>query len=174
MPGSIACRSVKDVRPLYVLNQTQRPFLCLSQAFCVSLSLSRSRSLPVPLLLRPGDESVPVTDQLDVSSVSVCSLSSSSPPLVPCGLASSVSATHLGGSSPPSSASSFLPIEMPSSSGRRLSADPLEPSPPSSHSSLPSTAPASLSASAPASAAASFVSVLLATCTDLGLQLSTR
>ncbi|XP_056261850.1 protein Aster-A isoform X2 [Pseudoliparis swirei] len=106
--------------------------------------------------LLPGDESVPVTDQLDVSSVSVCSLSSSSPPLVPCGLASSVSATHLGGSSPPSSASSFLPIEMPSSSGRRLSADPLEPSPPSSHSSLPSTAPASLSASAPASAAASF------------------
>ncbi|XP_022620048.1 GRAM domain-containing protein 1A isoform X2 [Seriola dumerili] len=107
--------------------------------------------------LLPGDESVSVTDLLDLSSVSVPSTGSSPPPLVPCGPASPSSATNLGGSSPPNSAS-CLPIEMPSSSGRRLSSDPLEPSPPSSHSSLPSTTPtnASASASAPASAAASF------------------
>ncbi|XP_056235880.1 protein Aster-A isoform X4 [Seriola aureovittata] len=102
--------------------------------------------------LLPGDESVSVTDLLDLSSVSVPSTGSSPPPLVPCGPASPSSATNLGGSSPPNSAS-CLPIEMPSSSGRRLSSDPLEPSPPSSHSSLPSTTPtnASASASAPAS-----------------------
>ncbi|XP_071324644.1 protein Aster-A isoform X2 [Trachinotus anak] len=107
--------------------------------------------------LLPGDESVSVTDLLDLSSVSVPSTGSSPPPLVPCGPTSPSSATNLGGSSPPSSVS-CLPIEVPSSSGRRLSSDPLEPSPPSSHSSLPSTTPtnASASASAPASAAASF------------------
>ncbi|GLD53080.1 GRAM domain-containing protein 1A isoform X1 [Lates japonicus] len=105
--------------------------------------------------LLPGDESVSVTDLLDLSSVSVPSTGSSPPPLVPCGPASPSSATNLGGSSPPSSAS-CLPIEVPSSSGRRLSSDPLEPSPPSSHSSLPSTTPTNASASAPASAAASF------------------
>ncbi|KAG7216807.1 hypothetical protein INR49_001461 [Caranx melampygus] len=105
--------------------------------------------------LLPGDESVSVTDLLDLSSVSVPSTGSSPPPLVPCGPASPSSATNLGGSSPPSSAS-CLPIEVPASSGRRLSSDPLEPSPPSSHSSLPSTNPTNASASAPASAAASF------------------
>ncbi|XP_040900711.1 protein Aster-A isoform X1 [Toxotes jaculatrix] len=105
--------------------------------------------------LLPGDESVSVTDLLDLSSVSVPSTGSSPPPLVPCGPASSSSTTNLGGSSPPSSAS-CLPIEVPSSSGRRLSSDPLEPSPPSSHSSLPSITPTNASASAPASAAASF------------------
>ncbi|XP_050931924.1 protein Aster-A isoform X2 [Lates calcarifer] len=111
--------------------------------------------------LLPGDESVSVTDLLDLSTVSVPSTGSSPPPLVPCGPASPSSATNLGGSSPPSS-TSCLPIEVPSSSGRRLSSDPLEPSPPSSHSSLPSTTPtnasasASASASAPASAGASF------------------
>ncbi|XP_076593068.1 protein Aster-A isoform X3 [Chaetodon auriga] len=105
--------------------------------------------------LLPGDESVSVTDLLDLSSVSVPSTGSSPPPLVPCSPASPPSAVSLGGSSPPSSAS-CLPIEVPSSSGRRLSSDPLEPSPPSSHSSLPSTTPTNASASAPASAAASF------------------
>ncbi|XP_039974797.1 protein Aster-A isoform X2 [Xiphias gladius] len=107
--------------------------------------------------LLPGDESVSVTDLLDLSSVSVPSTGSSPPPLVPCGPASPSSATNLGGSSPPYSAS-CLPIEVPSSSGHRLSSDPLEPSPTSSHSSLPSTTPTNASASAPAlaSAAASF------------------
>ncbi|XP_031169479.1 protein Aster-A isoform X2 [Sander lucioperca] len=105
--------------------------------------------------LLPGDESVSVTDLLDLSSVSVPSTGSSPPPLVPCGLARAPSATNLVGSSLPSSAS-CLPIEVPSSSGRRLSSDPLEPSPPSSHGSLPSTTPTNASASAPASTAASF------------------
>ncbi|XP_051261248.1 protein Aster-A isoform X2 [Dicentrarchus labrax] len=105
--------------------------------------------------LLPGDESVSVTDLLDLSSVSVPSTGSSPPPLVPCGPVSSSSSTNLVGSSPPSSAS-CLPIEVPSSSGRRLSSDPIEPSPPSFHSSLPSTTPTNASASAPASAAASF------------------
>lgn len=105
--------------------------------------------------LLPGDESVSVTDLLDLSSVSVPSTGSSPPPLVPCSQASPSSATNLGASSPPSSAS-CLPIEVPSSSGRRLSSDPLEPSPPSSHSSLPSTTPTNTSVSALASASASF------------------
>lgn len=105
--------------------------------------------------LLPGDESVSVTDLLDLSSVSVPSTGSSPPPLVPCGSASPPSATNLGGSSPPFSAS-CLPIEVPSSSGRRPSSEPLEPSPPTSHSSMPSTTPTNASASAPASAAASF------------------
>ncbi|XP_028280382.1 protein Aster-A-like isoform X4 [Parambassis ranga] len=105
--------------------------------------------------LLPGDESVSVTDLLDLSSVSVSSSGSSPPPLVPCSLASPPSTTSLSGSSPPSTAS-CLPIEVPSSSGRRLSSDPLDLSPPSSHGSLPSTTPTNASASAPASAAASF------------------
>nr|XP_043874033.1 protein Aster-A-like isoform X1 [Solea senegalensis] len=107
--------------------------------------------------LLPCDESVLVTDLLDLSSVSVPSTGSSPPPLVPCRPASPSSATNLGGSSPFSSAS-CLPIEVPSASGRRLSSDPLEPSPPSSQGVLPTTtAPsASVSASALASAAASF------------------
>ncbi|KAM9852535.1 protein Aster-A [Aulostomus maculatus] len=110
--------------------------------------------------LLPGDESVSVTDLLDLSSVSVPSSGSSLPPLVPCSQASPPSATNVVGSSPPSSAS-CLPIEVPSSSGRRLSSDPLEPSPPNSHSSPPSTTPTNASgpgstnASAPGSASAS-------------------
>ncbi|KAK2844947.1 hypothetical protein Q5P01_011606 [Channa striata] len=103
--------------------------------------------------LLPGDESVSVTDLLDLSSVSVPSLGSSPPPLVPCGLSSPSSAPNLGGSSPPLSAS-CLPIEVPSSSGCKLSSDALEPSPPSSQGSLPSTTPTNASASASASAAA--------------------
>ncbi|KAM3614641.1 uncharacterized protein V6R79_017378 [Siganus canaliculatus] len=102
--------------------------------------------------LLPGDESVSVTDLLDLSSVSVPSTGSSPPPLVPCSPSSLAAATSLGGSFPPSSAS-CLPIEVPSSSGRRLSSDPVEPSPPSAHTSLPSTTPTN--ASVPTSAAAS-------------------
>ncbi|KAM4600501.1 protein Aster-A isoform 2-T2 [Polymixia lowei] len=106
--------------------------------------------------LLPGDEAVSVTDLLDLSSVSAPSVGSSPPALVPCGLASPASASSLVGSSPPSSAS-CLPIEVPSSSGRRLSSDPVDPSPPSSHSSPPSIAHSTnTSASAPTSAAASF------------------
>uniref|UniRef100_A0A3Q3GKJ1 GRAM domain containing 1A n=1 Tax=Labrus bergylta TaxID=56723 RepID=A0A3Q3GKJ1_9LABR len=105
--------------------------------------------------LLPGDESVSVTDLLDLSSVSVPSTGSSPLPLVPCAPTISPSPSNLGGSSPPSS-TSCLPIEVPSSSGRRLSSEPLEPSPPSSQSSLPSTTPTNASASAPVSAAASF------------------
>ncbi|XP_010773711.1 GRAM domain-containing protein 1A [Notothenia coriiceps] len=104
--------------------------------------------------LLPGDESVSVTDLLDLSSVSLPSTGSSPLPL-PCGPASPLAATNLGGLSPSPSAS-CLPIEVPSSSGRRLSSDPLDQSPPSSQSSLPSTTPTNASASAPVSAAASF------------------
>lgn len=129
-------------------------------AVWLSPHVSHSHSHFLSLSHRPGDESVSVTDLLDLSSVSVPSTGSSPPPLVPCSQASPSSATNLAGSSPPSSAS-CLPIEVPSSSGRRLSADPFEPSPPSSHGSLPSTTPTNASASAPASAAASFVSVIL-------------
>ncbi|XP_054869669.1 protein Aster-B isoform X2 [Amphiprion ocellaris] len=100
--------------------------------------------------LLPGDESVSVTDLLDLSSVSVPSTGSSPPPPVPCSLTSPPSASSLSGSSPPASAS-CLPTEESSSSGRRLSSDPLEPSSPGS---LPSTTPTN--ASAPTSAAASF------------------
>ncbi|XP_033957981.2 protein Aster-A isoform X1 [Pseudochaenichthys georgianus] len=104
--------------------------------------------------LLPGDESVSVTDLLDLSSVSLTSTVSSPLPL-PCGPASPLAATNLGGLSPSPSAS-CLPIEVPSSSGRRLSSDPLDQSPPSSQSSLLSTTPTNASASAPVSAAASF------------------
>ncbi|XP_068616544.1 protein Aster-A [Brachionichthys hirsutus] len=110
--------------------------------------------------LLPGDESVSVTDLLDLSSVSVPSTGSSPPPPVPCGPASPPSAANLGGSPPPSSAS-CLPIEVPSSSGPRPGPDPVEPSPASLNGlngSLPSTTPPNASASAPASAAASFIS----------------
>ncbi|XP_076004584.1 protein Aster-A isoform X2 [Genypterus blacodes] len=109
--------------------------------------------------LLPVDESVSVTDLLDLSSVSVPSTFSSPPSLVSCSLASPSSAASLVGSSPLSS-SSCLPIDVPSSSSHRLNSDSLEPSPPSSHGSLQSathSASASASASAPASASASFI-----------------
>uniref|UniRef100_A0A3Q3KK81 VASt domain-containing protein n=1 Tax=Monopterus albus TaxID=43700 RepID=A0A3Q3KK81_MONAL len=105
--------------------------------------------------LLPGDESVSVTDLLDLSSVSVPSLGSSPPPLVPCAPAIPSSTTNLGSSSPPSSAS-CLPIEVPSSSGHIPSTDPLEPSLPISLSSLLSTTPTNTFASAPTSPTASF------------------
>ncbi|XP_047197002.1 protein Aster-A isoform X2 [Hippoglossus stenolepis] len=105
--------------------------------------------------LLPGDESVSVTDLLDLSSVSVPSTGSSPPPLVPCGLASPSSATNLG-SSPLSSSASCLHVDVASASARRLSSDLIEPSLTSSHSTLPSTTPTNASASAPVSAAASF------------------
>ncbi|XP_037532033.1 protein Aster-A isoform X2 [Nematolebias whitei] len=100
--------------------------------------------------LLPGDESVSVTDLLDLSSVSVPSTGSSPPPLVPCTLVSPPSTTSLGGTTPPSSSSSSScqPAEVPSSSGSRISSEPVEPSPPSSQGSLPPTAPANGSASA--------------------------
>ncbi|XP_061530078.1 protein Aster-A isoform X3 [Phycodurus eques] len=95
--------------------------------------------------LLPGEESISVTDLLDLSSVSLPSTGGSPPPLVPCGQATLPSATTGAvGSSPPSSAC-CLPIEVPSSSGRRLSSDPPEPSPPNSHSSVVSAAPTSAS-----------------------------
>ncbi|XP_013887979.1 GRAM domain-containing protein 1A isoform X2 [Austrofundulus limnaeus] len=105
--------------------------------------------------LLPADDSVSVTDLLDLSSVSVLSTGSSPPPLVPCGLVSPPSSASLGGTTPPSSSSSSScqPVEVPSSSGSRISSEPVEPSPPSSQSPPPSTAPANASASA---AAASF------------------
>ncbi|KAM8826234.1 protein Aster-A isoform 2-T3 [Synchiropus picturatus] len=98
--------------------------------------------------LLPGEESVSVTDLLELSSVSVPSTGSSSPALV-----QSTQTTSIGGSSPPYS-SSCLPIEMPSSSSRKLSSELLDPSPPNFHSSLQSAT--STNTSAPASASASF------------------
>ncbi|XP_038566701.1 protein Aster-A isoform X2 [Micropterus salmoides] len=100
--------------------------------------------------LLPGDDSVSVTDLLDLSSVSVPSTGSSPPPLVPCGPTSSPSSTNLVGSSPPSSAS-CLPIEVPSSSGQRFTTEPIELVSPSLLLSSIST-----NASAPGSATASF------------------
>ncbi|XP_051922620.1 protein Aster-A isoform X1 [Hippocampus zosterae] len=95
--------------------------------------------------LLPGEESVSVTDLLDLSSVSLPSSGSSPPPLVPCAQTSPPSATSAAvGSSPPSTAC-CLPIEVPSLSGRRLSSDPPEPSPPNSHGSVASTAPTNAS-----------------------------
>ncbi|KAF7655964.1 hypothetical protein LDENG_00048000 [Lucifuga dentata] len=82
--------------------------------------------------LLPGDESVSVTDLLDLSAVSVPSMGSSPPLLVPCGPASPSSAASLGGFSPPSS--SCLSIEVL----------------PSLHSLLPSTTHTNASASAAA------------------------
>ncbi|XP_045901011.1 protein Aster-A isoform X3 [Micropterus dolomieu] len=100
--------------------------------------------------LLPGDDSVSVTDLLDLSSVSVPSTGSSPPPLVPCGPTSSPSSTNLVGSSPPSTAS-CLPIEVPSSSGQRFTTEPIELVSPSLLLSSIST-----NASAPGSATASF------------------
>ncbi|XP_061675124.1 protein Aster-A isoform X2 [Syngnathoides biaculeatus] len=91
--------------------------------------------------LLPGEESVSVTDLLDLSSVSLPSTGSSPPALVPCSQTTPPSATTAAvGSSPPSS-TCCLPIEVPSSSGRRLSSDPPEPSPPNSHGLVVSAAP---------------------------------
>uniref|UniRef100_A0A1A7X618 GRAM domain containing 1A n=1 Tax=Iconisemion striatum TaxID=60296 RepID=A0A1A7X618_9TELE len=97
--------------------------------------------------LLPGDESVSVTDLLDLSSVSVPSTGSSPPPLAPCSLSSPPSTTSLSGISP-TSPSSLLPIEVPSSSGSRLGSEPMEASPASSQGSLPSAAPTNTSVSA--------------------------
>ncbi|XP_046883053.1 protein Aster-A isoform X2 [Hypomesus transpacificus] len=97
--------------------------------------------------LLPGDESV--SDLLDLGSVAMPSLGSSPPSLVPCEAAIPLLASA-GGSYPPSIVSSCLPLELPLSTGRQLSADPLEPYPPSSQSSLPHIS------SAPTSTATSF------------------
>ncbi|MEQ2158693.1 hypothetical protein GOODEAATRI_015073 [Goodea atripinnis] len=78
----------------------------------------------------------------------------SSPPSasVHCSLPSPASAPILSATFLPSSAS-CQPIEVPSSSGGILGSEPMEPSPPSSHSSLPTITP---TMTAPVSAAASF------------------
>ncbi|XP_035991433.1 protein Aster-A isoform X2 [Fundulus heteroclitus] len=101
--------------------------------------------------LLPGDESVSVTDLLDLSTVSAPSAGSSPPPVpVHCSLTSPASAPVLSAAFLPSLAS-CPPIEVPSSSGSRLGSEPGEPSPPSSTGSVPAvtpTIPASLSAAA--------------------------
>ncbi|KAK5614054.1 hypothetical protein CRENBAI_011772 [Crenichthys baileyi] len=103
--------------------------------------------------LLTGVESVSVTDLLDLSTVSAPSTGCSPPPAsVHCSLTSPASAPILSATFPPSS-TSCQPIEVPSSSGSRLGSEPMEPSPPSSHSSLPAITP---TITAPVSAAASF------------------
>ncbi|KAM4736296.1 protein Aster-A isoform 2-T3 [Anableps anableps] len=103
--------------------------------------------------LLPVDESVSVTDLLDLSTVSAPSTGSSPPPVpVHCSLTSPASAPVLSGTFLPSLAS-CQPIEVPSSSGSRLGSEPMEPSPPSSHSSLLAITPP---ITASVSAAASF------------------
>uniref|UniRef100_A0A3Q2Q0Y5 GRAM domain containing 1A n=1 Tax=Fundulus heteroclitus TaxID=8078 RepID=A0A3Q2Q0Y5_FUNHE len=85
----------------------------------------------------PGDESVSVTDLLDLSTVSAPSAGSSPPPVpVHCSLTSPASAPVLSAAFLPSLAS-CPPIEVPSSSGSRLGSEPGEPSPPSSTGSVP-------------------------------------
>uniref|UniRef100_A0A3B3V834 GRAM domain containing 1A n=1 Tax=Poecilia latipinna TaxID=48699 RepID=A0A3B3V834_9TELE len=103
--------------------------------------------------LLPGEESVSVTDLLDLSTVSAPSAGSSPPPVsVHCGLTSPASAPILSGSFPPPSAA-CQPIEVPSSSGSRPGPEPMEPSPPSCHGSLLALTPP---ITASVSAAASF------------------
>ncbi|XP_014020991.1 protein Aster-A isoform X4 [Salmo salar] len=102
--------------------------------------------------LLPVEESVSVSDLLDLSSLGAIASLGSSPPSSMAALFPSGPLLASGGlgSSPPSS-STCLPIDIPG----RTSLDPPDPSPPSSQISLPSsTHTASLSA--PASAAASF------------------
>ncbi|XP_008401690.2 GRAM domain-containing protein 1A-like, partial [Poecilia reticulata] len=104
--------------------------------------------------LLPGEESVSVTDLLDLSTVSAPSAGSSPPPVpVHCGLTSPASAPVLSNAFPPPSAAACLPIEVPSSSGSRPGPEPMEPSPPSCHGSLLALAPP---ITASVSAAASF------------------
>ncbi|XP_061573738.1 protein Aster-A isoform X2 [Cololabis saira] len=93
--------------------------------------------------LLPADESVSVTDLLDLSAASAAAAAA------PFGLVSSPSSASL------TSSTSCLPIEVPSSSSRKLSYEGAEPSPPSSHGSLASTSPTS--ATATATAASSLV-----------------
>nr|XP_029482326.1 protein Aster-A-like isoform X1 [Oncorhynchus nerka]XP_029482336.1 protein Aster-A-like isoform X1 [Oncorhynchus nerka]XP_029482346.1 protein Aster-A-like isoform X1 [Oncorhynchus nerka]XP_029482355.1 protein Aster-A-like isoform X1 [Oncorhynchus nerka] len=105
--------------------------------------------------LLPVDESVSVSDLLDLSSLGAIASLGSSPPSSMAALFPSGPLLASGGlgSSPPSS-STCLPIDIPG----RTSLDPPDPSPPSSQISLPSTTHSTHTASlsAPASAAASF------------------
>ncbi|XP_072316216.1 protein Aster-A isoform X2 [Eucyclogobius newberryi] len=104
--------------------------------------------------LLPGEESVSVADLLDLSSVTPAGSSFPLPlPLLP--PVHSSSSSNLGGLSSPSS-TSCLPIEVPSSSGPRLSTELPEPSPPTPQSSAPATATSTPSTSAPVSATTSF------------------
>lgn len=103
--------------------------------------------------LLPGEESVSVTDLLDLSTVSAPSAGSSPPPVsVHCSLTSPASAPLLSGTFL-SSPACCPPIEVPSSSGSRLCSEPGEPSPPSSHGSVPIITP---TITASVSGAASF------------------
>ncbi|XP_028326383.1 protein Aster-A isoform X2 [Gouania willdenowi] len=103
--------------------------------------------------LLPGDESMSVSDILDLTAVSVPpSGSSPPPPLVSSGPSSPPSVGGHSGISPPSSIS-VLPMEVPSSSffsssGCRAGPDPQDLTPPSTYGSLPST---TASSPAPAS-----------------------
>ncbi|CAB1333472.1 unnamed protein product [Coregonus sp. 'balchen'] len=109
-----------------------------------------------PNHLRPVDESVSVSDLLDLSSLGAIASLGSSPHSSMAALFPSGPLLASGGLgfSPPSSSSTCLPIDIPGST----SLDPPDPSPPSSQSSLPSTTHSTHTASlsAPASAAASF------------------
>ncbi|XP_035601710.1 protein Aster-A-like isoform X1 [Oncorhynchus keta] len=101
--------------------------------------------------LLPVDESVSVSDLLDLSSLgAIASLGSSPSSMAALFPSGPLLASGGLGSSPPSS-STCLPVDIPGSP----SLDPPDPSPPSSQSSLPSTTHTA-SLSAPASAAASF------------------
>ncbi|XP_045071021.1 protein Aster-A isoform X2 [Coregonus clupeaformis] len=106
--------------------------------------------------LLPVDESVSVSDLLDLSSLGAIASLGSSPHSSMAALFPSGPLLASGGLgfSPPSSSSTCLPIDIPGST----SLDPPDPSPPSSQSSLPSTTHSTHTASlsAPASAAASF------------------
>ncbi|XP_071239343.1 protein Aster-A-like isoform X1 [Salvelinus alpinus] len=104
--------------------------------------------------LLPVDESVSVSDLLDLSSFGAIASLGSSPSSMAALFPSGPLLASAGlGSSPPSS-STCLPIDIPG----RTSLDPPDPSPPSSQISLPSTTHSTHTASlsAPASAAASF------------------
>uniref|UniRef100_A0A8K9X035 GRAM domain containing 1A n=1 Tax=Oncorhynchus mykiss TaxID=8022 RepID=A0A8K9X035_ONCMY len=100
--------------------------------------------------LLPVEESVSVSDLLDLSSLgAIASLGSSPPSMAALFPSGPLLASGGLGSCPPSS--TCLPVDIPGSP----SLDPPDPSPPSSQSSLPSTTHTA-SLSAPASAAASF------------------
>ncbi|KAI9999920.1 hypothetical protein NQD34_011763 [Periophthalmus magnuspinnatus] len=104
--------------------------------------------------LLPGEESISVTDLLDLSSVTSSGSSPPPPPLPLVPPVLSPSSSSLGAPASPSSAS-CPPIEVPSSSsGPRLSSDPPDPSPPTLQSSVPTISMPSISA--PASATTSF------------------
>ncbi|XP_055760890.1 protein Aster-A-like isoform X1 [Salvelinus fontinalis] len=104
--------------------------------------------------LLPVDESVSVSDLLDLSSFGAIASLGSSPSSMAALFPSGPLLASGGLGSSPSSSSTCLPIDIPG----RTSMDPPDPSPPSSQISLPSTTHSTHTASlsAPVSAAASF------------------